>query len=227
MRHDGLTRVNFHDRQFLRPQDFVAEQIYHLIGHRRHNVGSHTWGIVAGLTLTEQEGSVYVEPGMAVDGYGRDLVVSRRIAVRTQTFDERLTSALRVWLIFGQDGAEGAPPGFGCVEPDDKRGRAHNGDSADVIPPALPLAGGADRGADGRPDGHPTARRARWGRAADVPFGPYRAFPAGDEPWGVFSARSCGPTPASRRSTPSIWTTGLRRPGGLAGPDPLGPGGSS
>jgi hypothetical protein len=49
---------------------------------RRHNLSHHVWGIVTGLELVKQdkEGStaakdVYLMPGMAVDGYGREIVL--------------------------------------------------------------------------------------------------------------------------------------------------------
>lgn len=184
MRNDGLSRVNFYDRQFLRPRDLIDEQLYHLIGHRRHNVGPHSWGIVGGLWLTKQEGSVYVETGMAIDGYGRDLVLGQRRLVRTQAFDERGTESLHVWLLYDESSAEGAPPGYaGCIEP--------NGNDRSDIDGAAPLShyrwreepaivltdGNNALAPRGAPDGVP---------AVDLDFAPHRPFPTEEEPWGVY-----------------------------------------
>src|SRR4051812_9700846 len=79
---NDIERVHYYERQFLGVADFTAEASYHRDMRRRHNLGQHTWGIVVGLDLTQQPvfGSstaydVYVQPGMAVDGFGRELFV--------------------------------------------------------------------------------------------------------------------------------------------------------
>ncbi|MFZ2101297.1 MAG: hypothetical protein WAU86_12110, partial [Oricola sp.] len=74
MAENQIERLNYYQGQYLRAQDFRDEQEYHRDLRRRHNLGQHTWGIVAGLELVEEDkegGSgkdIFIQPGMAVDG---------------------------------------------------------------------------------------------------------------------------------------------------------------
>jgi hypothetical protein len=77
----AIDRVHFYERQFLRAYDLEAEQLYHIEMRRRLNIALHTWGIVDGLDLRESETvpglprEFYISRGMAIDAYGRELVV--------------------------------------------------------------------------------------------------------------------------------------------------------
>ena len=77
-----VTRVNYYSHQYLGVADFQAQQAYHRDMRRRHNLGPHLWGIVVGLELEAVDGDagveVWLSPGMATDGYGREIVVLRR-----------------------------------------------------------------------------------------------------------------------------------------------------
>ena len=75
-----IERPNYYQLQFLGADDFKAEQAYHRDMRRRHNIGPHRWGIVTGLELVERprDGGgfdVYIEPGMAIDGFGREIFI--------------------------------------------------------------------------------------------------------------------------------------------------------
>ena len=48
-----IERLNYYEGEFLGAVDFEAEQEYHRDMRRRHNLGQHTWGIVAGLDLAQ------------------------------------------------------------------------------------------------------------------------------------------------------------------------------
>ena len=50
------SRVNYHERQFIRLAEMCDEQAYHRQLHRRHNLTHHAWGIVAGLELVVNDG---------------------------------------------------------------------------------------------------------------------------------------------------------------------------
>ncbi len=76
-------RVQYRERQRLRTADLQGEQEYLLALAGRHNVGVHGWGIVRGLRAWLDGNIVMVEPGLAVDGYGRTILV--RETVRLQT----------------------------------------------------------------------------------------------------------------------------------------------
>jgi hypothetical protein len=76
-----IDRVHFYERQYLRAFDLEAEQLYHIEMRRRLNISLHTWGIVDGLDLRESETvpgiprEFYISRGMAIDAYGRELIV--------------------------------------------------------------------------------------------------------------------------------------------------------
>jgi hypothetical protein len=115
MSENGITRVHYFERQFLRTQDFVDEQSYHLAMRRRHNIAHHTWGIVHGLEVVAEEGNVFVQPGIAIDGYGRELVLQQRQALATGAFVEKDSDVLDVWLLYDRLASDQAPQGYaGC-----------------------------------------------------------------------------------------------------------------
>ena len=122
MTGDAIPRVHYFERQVLRLQDFVDEQGHHLSVHRRHNVGHHVWGIVAGLWLRfdEEDGALYVEAGAAVDGFGRWLVLPLRQALGREAFAARDSDVLDVYLNYNRSGSDQAPSGYaGCEDPGD------------------------------------------------------------------------------------------------------------
>ena len=85
------SRVNYIDGQYLRRQDFADEQSYQLALRRRHNIGHHSWGIVIGLDLVQEDGALVVRPGMAIDGYGRELLLAAKRSIAVGEF-QRLGS---------------------------------------------------------------------------------------------------------------------------------------
>src|SRR4029453_14648821 len=93
MASGGIQRLNYYNRQFLGVEDFKDQQDYHRDMRRRHNVGPHTWGIVAGLDLRQAdvpgspgEVDVTLEPGLAVDGFGREIVVLEPLLLTAELF---------------------------------------------------------------------------------------------------------------------------------------------
>lgn len=118
MREEPVSRVHYFDRQFLRTQDFRDEQRYHLDRSRRHRIGQHLWGIVSGLELTVGDGTEpAVLPGLAVDGFGRDLVVAARRPLPAGAFDDKGSEELAVWLVYDRLPGEETPAGYGgCGE---------------------------------------------------------------------------------------------------------------
>jgi hypothetical protein len=91
-----IERLNYYEGEFLGAVDFEAEQEYHRDMRRRHNLGLHTWGIVTGLDLAQPvngatnsngaEVDVYLQPGMAVDGFGREIVVLSQAQLTADMF---------------------------------------------------------------------------------------------------------------------------------------------
>lgn len=115
MESNGTARVHYFDRQFLRSADFADEQAYHVAMRRRHNIAQHTWGIVEGLDLKAEEDGAFVQPGYAIDGYGRDVILPRRERLPVEEFENKRTDVLDVWIVYGRDMSNLAPPGYaGC-----------------------------------------------------------------------------------------------------------------
>jgi hypothetical protein len=110
MATDNIERVHYYQRQFLGAEDFNAEQAYHRDMRRRHNLAQHTWGIVAGLELQaqHQQGDpsardIFIQPGFAVDGFGREIVVLHAQPLDPQLFAAFTgTRTLTVWLTYAE-----------------------------------------------------------------------------------------------------------------------------
>lgn len=71
----AIERMNYFKGEFLHEEDFKIEQKYHIDMRRRHNWRLHTRGIVYGLTVAPGTGKVIIQPGMAIDGEGREIVL--------------------------------------------------------------------------------------------------------------------------------------------------------
>jgi microcystin-dependent protein len=69
-------RLNYFDHQFLRVDDFVDEQAYHLGMRRAHNRMFHTPGVAYGLGVEYSGSTLTVSAGVALDGDGREIVLS-------------------------------------------------------------------------------------------------------------------------------------------------------
>lgn len=75
-----ITRPNYFAGEALLTEDFVCEQQYHMDMLAQLNRGLHTYGIATGLQVYWQTGSqsrqVRVSEGMAIDGLGREIVLT-------------------------------------------------------------------------------------------------------------------------------------------------------
>jgi hypothetical protein len=83
-------RVNYFTGQFLAERDFRAEQDYHVGKHRQHNRYLHGRGTVCGLRVEQhpnpdcRDRFVLIEPGLALDCCGREIVLDEPIYVDIQ-----------------------------------------------------------------------------------------------------------------------------------------------
>ena len=116
-------RVNYFERQFLRSQDFRDEQAYHIAMRRRHNVAHHSWGIVRGLELIANDEGLFIQPGLAIDGYGRELLLAERRRLVPTVFEDVGGDLVDVYLTYGR--VESDPPPAGYVECDPDGGGAN------------------------------------------------------------------------------------------------------
>lgn len=180
MNSDDLSRVHYVEGQLLRLGDLLDEQAYHIGMRRVHNVAHHAWGIVRGLDLMADEGGIRLAPGLAVDGYGREVIVPFDHTIDLGTFDARSSDRLDLWLLYHQLASRSAP-GTATCQP------GGNGGAPAVTPAPDRLAesyrvearSATGAGADRRkPEGVPDR---------DLDFGPTRVPPDDPtKPWPVF-----------------------------------------
>jgi hypothetical protein len=120
MATDEILRLHYYERQYLGAADLEDQQTYLRDMRRRHNVGHHTWGIVTGLDLVEvpvpgdpTAVSVFVQPGMAIDGFGREIIVMAPLQLDPALFasfnDDNYHT---VWIAYDQVQAQPPTGGF-------------------------------------------------------------------------------------------------------------------
>lgn len=125
-------RVNYFDRQYLRLAEFRDEQAYHIALRRRHNLSHHSWGIVNGLAILMQEGLPTVQAGMAIDGYGRELLLDSSATIERTVFDRYGTSRLDVWLEYELGSSDANAPTTAC-DPSTPRDQYRASETARVV----------------------------------------------------------------------------------------------
>jgi hypothetical protein len=80
---DPPRRVNFFEGQLLTAADLAAEQEYHREMRYLHN-RLHGYGTVSGLDVDVTRGQVRVSPGLAIDAFGREIVVTAPLGLRLE-----------------------------------------------------------------------------------------------------------------------------------------------
>jgi hypothetical protein len=101
-----IERLLYSERQYLRSFDFTAEQTYHLEMRRRLSRVLHLWGIVKGLELLKGQivqgapDQFYVSEGMAIDAYGREIIVPAKHFLSDDLGSNRITGAgtYSIWI---------------------------------------------------------------------------------------------------------------------------------
>ena len=83
-----LKRPHFFNGKLLTAADLEQEQQYQLDKFKRHNRSLHGFGIVSGLKVTTNAGQIVVEPGLALDCEGNEIIVGAAQSI--------LASAIRV-----------------------------------------------------------------------------------------------------------------------------------
>lgn len=111
------SRVHYFPQQYLRRQDFSDEQSYQIALRRRHNIAHHSWGIVIGLELAVEEGQLLLRPGLAIDGYGRELFLPQKFPISTGEFERLGSNRLDAWLNYDAVPGSLPPPGYLSCDP--------------------------------------------------------------------------------------------------------------
>jgi hypothetical protein len=76
----AIKRLHYFNHQFLKADDFTAEQDYHIHMRHHHNRVLHSPGIAEGLELHKVgDREVLVKPGTAIDERGREIVVEAEV----------------------------------------------------------------------------------------------------------------------------------------------------
>jgi hypothetical protein len=125
MSSDVIERLNYQEFQYLGADDFRDQQIYHRDMLRRHGLGPHTWGIIAGLNVVEQPRTadppfvdLFVMPGVAQDGFGRLTVVFEATKIDPVLFNMFGNDQHReLWIAFSEVPLRPATGGFApCLD---------------------------------------------------------------------------------------------------------------
>src|SRR5512144_524751 len=78
----STSRVYYRERQRLVTADLRQEQDYLLGLAGRHHLAHHQWGVVRGLRVVRTAGGgLALTPGVAIDGYGREILVPDAVAL--------------------------------------------------------------------------------------------------------------------------------------------------
>jgi hypothetical protein len=107
-------RSRYFHGMLLTDDDFRAEQEYHLAKQRLHNRYLHGYGTVCGLAVVETHpvsNLVVVQPGLAIDCCGRELVVTTRVDIdpRALAAQPRFTGTLFVTVAYDEVDVGHAP----------------------------------------------------------------------------------------------------------------------
>lgn len=109
----GNTRVDYRERQRLTVADLRHEQAYRLGLLGQHGIAHHRPGIVRGLRLARSPADVCtLSPGVAVDGFGREIVVPRELDVDLPPSQ----AAARYVLLHYCEDPQQWPPGRACAD---------------------------------------------------------------------------------------------------------------
>jgi hypothetical protein len=106
-------RVRFFSGQILSAQDFEVEQQYQLDKRRLSNRYLHGSGIVAGLHVTVEDGTVIVSPGFALDPMGNEIVIDRPTSVDTKPCANHVCY---LFVRYTESGTDPVPAGNGRAE---------------------------------------------------------------------------------------------------------------
>lgn len=114
---DFAERARFFEGQYLGAEDLESLVTYFSGLIARHQLGSHSWGIVSGIDLVYQTSplgvqEVYLTPGVATDGYGRLIVVPGPIPLDPGLFAGQPSGEVPVWIRYAEATGQGGRPGF-------------------------------------------------------------------------------------------------------------------
>ncbi|HEX3151496.1 MAG TPA: hypothetical protein VHR66_25690 [Gemmataceae bacterium] len=147
-----IERLRYYDGEYLRAFDFADEQTYHLEMRRRLNMALHLSGIVEGLDFSQDPPPPAtgvavqwsINPGMAIDPYGREIVVFASFVLDEEFLaaNKNVTSAdeYALWLRYGKKAVTPPSAGYATCNSSNEYTRWEEGFSVVLLP-----KGGAPR----------------------------------------------------------------------------------
>ncbi len=103
----ALNRVTYGESQSISLDSLTDEQAYQIAMRRRHYLAQHDWGIVSGLNFQPSGGGFVLCRGVAVDGYGRELIVPEDIGIGADALGQFRGNAIAAWLLYLRSGTDG------------------------------------------------------------------------------------------------------------------------
>lgn len=121
-------RPHFFEGQYIGASDVATLQEHATERASRHALGAHSWGIAMGLDLVEQVSDagdiqLYVLPGLAWDGYGRQIAVLSPMVVAPGLIPAGSDELVDVWIAYHEAPGSGLRPGFGVCDANDEYAR--------------------------------------------------------------------------------------------------------
>jgi hypothetical protein len=192
---DQSERPRFYEGQYLGAADLSAGLDYGRVQTARHALGAHTWGIAVGLELVERalpsgDVDVSIMPGVAWDGYARQVVVLAPAKLSADKFANFQATTppegllVKIWLRYDETTMRGPAPGFENCRTDDQGSRILESFAIEVGEPsggqhgALTVASRSVDASNARAAFNPNAPKVY-----DESI-PYQTFPEGKlPPW--------------------------------------------
>lgn len=110
-------RPRFFEGQYLGADDLDSFLQYARQHDARHLLGGHAWGIVSGIELVDAtsatgEPEYFLTPGVAVDGFGRLLVLTAPFKLTTDLFAQQPGGSVTVWIRHDETAYNSTRAGF-------------------------------------------------------------------------------------------------------------------
>ena len=109
----GLKRPHFFPGKLLTSEDLELEQQYVREKLKRHNRSLHGFGIVSGLKVTIKSEEIVIEPGLAIDCEGNEVIIDNEQSVLTPASFDKRTWFVNVRFVEWDDDKGEALPTFG------------------------------------------------------------------------------------------------------------------
>ena len=109
------SRVNYFHGRLLTADDLASEQAATRGLRWLHNRQLHGDGVVTGLDVTVEDGSLHVSPGMAIDALGREVILTERRCLDASTVTPDSHGRVQVVIAWAEEPADEVPGPDGPV----------------------------------------------------------------------------------------------------------------